>query len=414
MDKEHVLRGRSILIRDGKIAAIARRIPAPADARVIDGRGTAYVMPGLADMHVHVRDREMLSMLLASGVTTALDMGEASNAIVGRTRSAIARGDIPGPTLFAALAVDGSSRYAHLVVPTPAAANWAVQLAKANGYDFIKVYNGLSPGTFASLAREGQAAGLPLVGHHVESLGIERQIGLGQVMIAHLEEFLYGFFRLAEGADPLSAPSDAEITRAVNFLRATGATVTADLATYQAIASQWGRPDRVQADLQSSGVRYLSPTDRIAWRRSDYQRRSGSLDDRAAFLARFTRALAAAGVPLIAGTDAPTVPGLAAGDALHRELVALEAAGLSRFQVLVTATKEPGMFIGRVHPEAQPFGTLVVGSRADLLLLEGNPLENLSVLRKPLGVMASGRWKDEQALAEIRRSVAETYSSATH
>ena len=412
MDRERVLRGHSLLVRDGQVAALGRRLTAPEGARIIDGRGTLYLTPGLADMHVHVRDREMLATLLASGVTTALDMGEAPNAIVGRTRAAVESGSLAGPRIFAGLAVDGSDRFGHLVVPSPEAARWTVRLAKANGYDFIKVYTGLSPDTFAALVDEGRLAGLPIVGHSVESVGLERQIAHGQVMVAHLEEFLYTYFRLPEGGDAHAVPHDSEIARAAEFLKRNGTTVTADLATYQAIAAQWGKPEEVQSYLRLPAAEHLSPRDRIDWRRSGYQRRTGSLDRRAAFLGRFVRALAASGVPLIAGTDAPTIPGLFAGDALHRNLAALEAAGLTRFQVLATATRGPGQFIQRTHPMTKPFGTIAIGNRADLLLVAGNPLDDLSLLQRPLGVMTAGRWHDAATLAELRENVARTYAPA--
>lgn len=413
MDRERVLRGQSVLVENGRIASIARRIPAPAGARVIDGGGSAWLLPGLADMHVHVGTRDELALLLANGITTALDLGEAPNAMVGRTRAAVARGDVPGPRVFTALAVDGSSRYGHLVVATSEAARWAVRLAKANGYDFIKVYNGLSPDVFAALVAEGREAGLPVVGHNVESLGLERQIAGGQVMVAHLEEFIYAFFRLPEGADPNAAPADSEIARAVDYLRRTGTVVTADLATYQTIAAQRGRQDVVDAWLRLPEARYLAPSDRIAWRSSGYVRRDGSLAARAAFLARFVDALADAGIPLISGTDAPTIPGLASGFALHRNLAALEAAGLSRYQALATATRAPGAFIASTHPETERFGTIAAGQRADLLLVAGNPLDDLATLQRPLGVMAGGRWHDAAALQALLDGIVAKYAGET-
>lgn len=412
MDGGRVLRDQVVIVAGGRIAAIGPDLTPPAGARIIDGRGTAWLLPGLADMHVHAHTRDELALLLANGITTALDMGEAPNVMVGRTRAAVAAGDLPGPRLFVALAVDGSPRYGHLVVATPEAARWAVRLASANGYDFIKVYNNLSPEAFAALVAEGRAVGLPVVGHSVDSMGLERQIAGGQVMIAHLEEFLYTFFRLPEGADPQAAPDDAEIARAVDFLRQSGTFVTADLATYQVIAAQWGRPDVAESYLRLPEARYLSPSDRIAWRNGGYARRTGSLAVRAAFLGRFAKALADAGVPLIAGTDAPTIPGLASGFALHRDLAALEAAGLSRAQVLATATRTPGAFIAATHPDAERFGTVTAGARADLLLVEANPLDDLATLRRPLGVMAAGRWRDRAALQAMLDGVVARYAGA--
>ena len=92
------------------------------------------------------------------------------------------------------------------------------------------------------------------------------------------------------------------------------------------------------------------------------------------------------------GTDAPTIPGLVPGFSLHDDLHALEQAGLTRYQVLCAATRTPGEFIRRSLPDADAFGTVVPGNRADLVLSATNPLDDLSTLRKPLGVMANGNW----------------------
>jgi imidazolonepropionase-like amidohydrolase len=413
MDSERVLTDQTVLVEGDRITAIGRGLKPPADAKIVDGRETAYLLPGLADMHIHADTREEMALMLASGITTALDMGEASNAFVGRTRAAIEKGDVPGPRVFAALAVDGSPRYGHLVVPTPEAARWAVGLAKANGYEFIKVYNGLAPEVFAALIAEAKAAGIPIIGHNVESVRLEKQVAAGQLMIAHLEEFLYAFMRFPPGDESSVVPDESEIARAVQFVKSSGVVVTADLATYQAIAAQWGRPDVVASYVAGTSARYLSPADRIAWKSSGYQKRSGSLDARAEFLARFVNALAAADVPLIAGTDAPSIPGLAVGHALHVNVASLESAGLSRFQALSTATRAPGEFLAKAYPGSARFGSVSVGSRADLMLVRSNPLGDLKTLEEPLGVMAAGRWHDAAALGAMRQKVLETYATGT-
>lgn len=413
MDRDRVIARQTVIVRDGRIAEIGDNPGVPDGAKIINGQGEAWLMPGLADMHVHAETREELAVMLANGVTTALNMGEASNAFVGRTRAAVERGEIPGPRTFAALAVDGSPRYGHLVLTTPEAAAWAVGLAKANGYEFIKVYNGLSLEVFAALMAQASGAGIPVVGHGVESVRLEQQVAAGQVMIAHLEEFLYSFMKVPPNGDPNAAPGEGEIARAVEFAKRTGMVITADLATYQTIARQWGRPDVVREFLLNSSDHYLSPADRISWHKSGYQKRQGSLAARAQFLGRFVKALADAEVPLIAGTDAPSIPGLAVGYALHDDLAALERSGLTRFQVLKTATSRPGKFIERVRPAETPFGTVTIGSRADLLLVASNPLDDLSALQKPLGVMAAGRWHDASGIQKLLDEVKATYQAGT-
>jgi len=107
-----------------------------------------------------------------------------------------------------------------------------------------------------------------------------------------------------------------------------------------------------------------------------------------AFNMKVARALNRAGVTLVAGTDARGVPQMPPGTSLHRELQLLHESGLSPYEVIRAATVTPAMFLRKDHE----FGTVTVGRRADLLLVERNPLQDLSTLRTPLGVVARGRW----------------------
>jgi imidazolonepropionase-like amidohydrolase len=123
-------------------------------------------------------------------------------------------------------------------------------------------------------------------------------------------------------------------------------------------------------------------------------------------LQRFVAELSRQGVPLLAGTDSPLMPGLVPGIGLNEELRMLKGSGLSSFQALAAATRTPGEFITRYVPGAARFGIVESGARADLLLVAQNPLESLDTLRKPLGVMSAGRWRtaDElQALLQENR-----------
>ena len=129
------------------------------------------------------------------------------------------------------------------------------------------------------------------------------------------------------------------------------------------------------------------------------------------FLKKLVKAMADADVELVAGTDAPAVPGMLPGFSLHEDFDALEAAGLTRFQVLASATRAPGAFIARTKG-GDPFGVVVPGYRADLVLTSGNPLDSLATLRAPLGVMAQGEWRDAAALKDLTDRVRETYRRA--
>jgi len=408
MDRERVLRDQTVRIEDGVVTSIGRPPTQVTGATVIDGRGK-YLMPGLADMHVHSSTSRDMKLFLANGVTTVLNMGGARSDFVGQVVPRINRGERPGPHVYLSLRVDGTPQFGQLVVATPAQARATVSLAKTNGYDFIKVYNNLAPDVFEAFIDEGRREGLPVVGHGVTRVGLRRQFADGQLMVAHLEEYLYTVFFPAGADVGNTAPSPEQIPEVVAFTKQAGVFVTADLASYGTIAAQWGRPDVVRGYLAAPETRYLDPDDRIAWRHAGYEERTGSLGARLAFLQRFAKALANAGVPLLTGTDTPTLPGLVPGFSLLDNLRELERAGLTPFQALSAATRNPGQMIARAKPGERCFGIVAVGCRADLLLTEENPLANLDTLRKPQGVLAAGRWYDAARLAELLAEVDREY-----
>lgn len=412
MTQDQVLRDQTVLVEKGRIAFIGRGIAIPEGAEVIEGDGR-FLSPGLADMHSHSDTREDLKVYLANGVTTILNMGGASAGFMDSIRPGANRGALPGPHVYAAFRVDGSPQYNNFFVTTPDEARAIVRIAKTNGYDFIKVYNDLSPECFEALIEEGKALHVPIVGHGVTAVGLRKQLDAGQVMVAHTEEFLYTVFYGPGDIPEAGAPDPSKIPDAINFVLRDKAFVTADLNTYATIARQWGKPAVAAAYLHSPDVRYLGPSDRILWAREDYKKRRGSLDARAAFLQRFTKAMSDAGVPLIAGTDAPSIPGLVAGFSLHDDLKALIEAGLTPYQALATATRTPGEFIRQSLGEQVPFGTVTVGARADLVLSQENPLANLATLRRPIGVMAAGRWYSAKELSGLLQSVATEYGRAS-
>lgn len=399
MDRERVLRSRDVTVRDGVITAIGGSAPRDPGTVVIDGRGR-YLVPGLADMHVHSTTSRDMTLFLAKGVTTVLNMGGARTDFVGQAVPKINRGERPGPHIYLALRVDGTPQYGQLVVSNADQARATVTLAKTNGYDFIKVYNNLAPATFAAFIEEGRRQGLPVVGHGLTQVGLRHQLEGGQLMVAHLEEYFYTYFFEPEADVGMRAPKSGQIADAVGATKRAGAFVTADLATFAAMSAQWGRPEIVRQYLAESATRYLAPDDRIAWRHAGYIRRTGSLVERHRFLKRFAKALADGGVPLLVGTDTPTMPGLVPGFSVVSSLRALEDAGLTRFEALSAATRSPGMMIARAKPAERCFGVIAVGCRADFLLTASNPLHDLETLREPLGVHAGKSWYTAAALAK--------------
>lgn len=410
MDGERVLTDQTVVVRDGVIAAIGKDAPVPPEATVIEARGQ-WLSPGLADMHIHSETPDELAIYLANGVTTVLDMGGARQSLVGRNAPRANRGEIAAPHVYTSWLVDGTADYNGLVLDTPEQARAFPALAKAQGYDFIKVYVGLTPPVYAALAQAAESADMPIVGHGVRSVRIDHQLAQGQAMIAHLEEFFYSYMFPPDEGGGENVPPDARIAEAVALVKKLDATITADPLTYRTIALLAGHPERGEAIVAEPEFALLPEHRRMQWRSSDYFDKTFKLLPRADFERRLVKAFADGGVRLILGTDAPTIPGLFPGVSVHDQLDELRAAGLTPYQALATATSGPGDFIAKTKG-GTPFGRVAVGQRADLILSDANPLEGLATLRSPRGVMAAGRWYDAAKLANLQEEVAERYRRA--
>ena len=182
--------------------------------------------------------------------------------------------------------------------------------------------------------------------------------------------------------------SDRGIDRLAVRLRDAGVSVQTTLVAYDAI----GGPGRAQL-VADPTIGFLRPETRRRWQRvaastgpSGYRYTD--------FMVKVAGRLHRAGVPLVAGTDAMGLALVAPGSSLHRELELLVRAGLTPYEAIRAATAAPASFLMR----DRDFGTVTIGQRADLLLVDGNPLENVGRLRQPNGVMARGRWYPRQAL----------------
>lgn len=396
MDQRRVLRHQTVLVRDTAISQVGpvEEVAIPSDAQRVEGNGTSYLVPGLADMHVHVSEADDLALFVANGVTTVLHMGGDPVAAVGTISRDLETGPVVSPRMFFAFKVDGGGQA--LSVTTPEVARSAVQLAKANGYDFIKMYNELSPTVFAAIVAEASERGMAIIGHGVRAVGLPKALFEGQAMVAHAEEFFYTAFANRTDRDLIPGVA-AETLRS-------GAYVTPTLATYEAILKQWGRSEEVRQYLRDRRAKYMTPNVRADWLNAGYAtatRQANTDDPVLAFLREFTKELHDKGVPLLTGTDSPVVPGMYPGYSVHDELRALVEAGLTPYDALSAATRVPGEFIAKTVPSAQRFGNVAHGFRADLVLVEGNPLSSLDALKNPLGVMRAGRWFTRAQLTTV-------------
>ncbi len=401
MDRERVLQGHTVLVRDGRIAALAPDggVRIPAGTTRIDGRGK-FLLPGLADMHVHLLDRSELLAYAANGVTTVLNLHGLGRHLAWR--DSLARGRLLGPRLFTSgPIVDGDppTRRTNVVVTTAAQAESVVVAHQAAGYDFLKIYDNVPPGLYAVLAATAKRVGLPMLGHLPTPVGLEGLLATrGQAGLEHAEELL-PFFR--DGRDTTG------LGRLAAALARDGVWVTPTLTVHASALAQARDWAAVRA---RPAMRFVRPATAEMW---GWEPTGQGNDGNAAARERFERtvgfferslvpALHRAGVRLLAGTDAP-IAAIIPGFALPDEIASLRRSGLSGYAALRTATANAAEFLGK----RGEFGVIAPGASADLVLLDGDPLADPGTLARPRGVMLRGSWLSREWLdAALERLVA--------
>lgn len=391
MDEERALPAHTVLVRDGRIAWVGPDASAdvPEDATVIDAAG-AWVLPGLADMHVHA-DSADFGAFLANGVTTIREMNGSLEHLEWR---AAARGNrLLAPSLLVTgpLIAGEEQRWRHVLARTPEEGRALVDEEAGQGFDAVKIYDGLARETYDAIAAAADAAGIPLVGHVPRAVGLERALEAGQRSLEHAGQILHA----VESADSLGSVA-ARIARA-------GAWVTPTVASEEALsrrgtpwyAERLARPEVCLVDPGLVGwwesLGDDAPDPAVEERRREYIEAVRAL----------VGALRDAGVPILAGTDTPN-PLMVPGFSLHEELAALVEAGLTPFEAIEAATSEAARF---ADAESE-FGTIRAGARADLIVVGADPLADLAALRRPVGVMVRGEWlardRLEALLVDVR------------
>jgi imidazolonepropionase-like amidohydrolase len=417
MDREHVLVGQTVVVAGGRISAIgpASTVTVPAGAVRIDGAGQ-FLMPGLADMHAHfatsgnaARDSEenehLASIFVAHGITTVRSMRGSPEILELRKR--IDAGDLPGPQVFTTGPINGASQPNTRRVATVAEAESLVSADKAAGYDAIKLTN-LSPEIYVAFLAAARREGLPVYGHvpRPVTFDIAARGGLGSA--EHVIPF-------AVALVPPEAP------RAASSGPASLAPEHADWALFPPIATKlrengvWVCPTLVVAErfpsaekrrrLADATMRYVPRRLRDAWAADVDNESAGPVPRLLDFGLTLTKRLHEAGVGLLLGSDDMN-PYIVPGLSLHEELGLFVRAGLTPFEALRTGTADAARFL---HRERE-FGTIAVGRRADLLLLEANPLENVANARRRAGVMIRGHWFPESDLRRRLRTAAEAFA----
>ncbi len=401
MTGPEVLRDRTVLVRGDRIVTVGPRASTrvPDGARRIDGRGK-FLMPGLAEMHGHVpppnaparQTEDVLFLYVAGGVTTVRGMLGAPGQLELRERS---RGELVSPTLYlAGPSFNGQS------VSSPEQAAAKVREQKEQGWDLLKVHPGLTRPEYDAMAAAAREARIAFGGHVPAEVGLLRAIEAGQETFDHLDGYVE---HAGGGATPLD---EAKLRDAVERTRRAGAWVVPTMALWEVLM---GVPELAELTAYPE-LRYVSPATVEGWSGAHRRRLADPALDRAAARRtaearlRILRELHRGGVRVLMGTDAPqqfSVPGFS----LHRELAKMQEAGMTPYEILRTGTWN----VGEYFRERDRFGTVVPGARADLLLLDANPLDDLDNLWKRQGVMLRGRWIPEARIQARLEQIAASH-----
>ena len=422
MDSERVLADHTVVVTDGRIVAVGpdAAIAIPVGARRIDARGR-HLLPALSDMHVHVEGESWNALLspealaasanvpfedflfpfVANGVTTVQVLSGTHELLSVRGR--IADGELLAPRLILARMIDGPGK----AWPPPLAvwvanadeARAATRAAKAEGYDKMKVYSFLDKPSYDAVVATAREQGMDVVGHVPDALSVEYVVDAGQRMIAHTEEVA----KQARGDY-----STQKIDYYAGRIADGGVYMTPTLVTTRAILEELDHPEGLFSRPESAyaahpmqaGIWTFIATKLYA--HIPAPARTKLRQDFEHFQRPLTKAFHDHGGQLMTGTDA-LMPRLVAGFALHRELRELVDVGLTPYQALRTSTTVPYEYLR----EAADAGTIEVGKRTDLLLVDGDPLADIAAASRVEGVLMRGRWigkEDiERRLREIRQ-----------
>ena len=396
-----VLEHQTVVVTGNRISQIGpfNGIPMPDGNCVVEGTGH-FLMPGLVDAHAHLFDEGDLTLYLAHGVTSILNMSGSYQHL--QFRDALASGDMHGPSLYTTgPTIKMSANPLVEFEDNPVDVAFGAELVRRHfdaGYDFIKVWGEFDPAVYRSMMDTARELDIPVTGHIPRPVGLDGVVDQGQRSIAHVEELFSRHFN--------NAPTPEGIAAATIQLADAGTTVTTTLVTYEAIAA--GIAEDVTPLMTRDGIELMDPARQGMWAPGGNRYRTESRVgmeqrylDQMAQMQGISLSLYEGGVRLLAGVDAGDLPGLVPGLDLHREFELLSEAGLPNEAVLATATQNFGAYLEDNNIGRETVGVIAVGARADLLLLTANPLEDISNTRAIAGVMTRGTYYDQAALTGL-------------
>ncbi len=415
MDRERVLMNRTVVIENGVITQIGdtKKVKLAKNVVLIDGEGK-FLIPGLVDMHTHLLSDsdeydeaiapDELRVMVANGVTTVRFMIGTPELLNYRTLSA--KGEIVAPTIYVASPhLTGREQGNNFVINTPEEAREAVRKSKAAGYDFIKITTFIKAEAYEAAVDEAAKQNIRVVGHaDSRFVGVERAWKARQ-QIEHLDGYME--LLLTANAPMKGSVSDIYIYNPDNWksfdhmdeskipeiARKTVAANPFVNPTHHFMKNSFGRLRTEDEIRKQPDFKFYPAKVQQTW--FDFYKKNRMLntvpiEKRARWIELREKLIIAihnAGGKILVGSDTPEFMWLY-GFAVHHELQALNEAGLSNYAVLAAGTRNAHEYFGTLDK----IGTIEKGKKADLVLLNADPLKDISATKDRAGVMLKGKW----------------------
>lgn len=394
MERDGVLRDQTVIVRGGRIEEIgpSGKVTVPAGSTRVDAAGR-FLMPALAEMHAHVPPgnapddviERTLFLYAANGIGTIRGMLGDPRHLGYRDRAE--KGEIVSPRIYTSgPSLNGNS------VPTIEAAVQAVTAQKQAGYDLLKIHPGIKRDVFDALAAKAKEIGIPFAGHVPLDVGLPRALEAKYSTIDHLDGYVEALAKNPMqsqffGINLINEVDESRIPALIEKTKAAGTWMVPTEILFVNLLND----EDPQAMAQRPEMKYVQPPQMVQnWIGQKQKFAQMPSADRQQYLAlrrSLIKRLHAAGVPFLLGSDAPqmwNVPGFS----IHRELQVMVAAGLSPYEAMRSGTANVAAYFGT----AATAGTVAKGKRADLVLVEANPLDDIANSAKIAGVMVNGRW----------------------
>ncbi|WP_111980393.1 amidohydrolase family protein [Algibacillus agarilyticus] len=395
MVKENrILNNRQLVIQNGRITAINKaNSSVRSNIREIDGNNT-YVTPGLFDMHVHIYDRKYLTLNLAYGVTSVRNLNGMNMHL--RWREELKNKEWLGSNLYLSspiLAGKGSHALNQKIL-SPQQGRDAVHIAKASGYDFIKVYGYLEPKIFEAIIDEAKIIDIRVAKHGPHpARGSDWSYLEGLQSLEHVEDIFQG---------PLNYEYNKEALEIIaRKIKQSNVPVVPTLATFDHLTQLSNGKDKF---INSLELDYLNPLYfdiqshfTVSRWLKDNKKQSTYHLEKQKFLSYIVKVLHENKVKILVGSDAGTMYSLP-GLSTHNEMKLLQQSGVSNFEILKAATINAAQTLSI----EQDYGSIEIGKIADLVLVTENPLDEIKALRTPYAVVKSGQWLDKKQLKRLR------------